>query len=223
MRIGDLARRGGVSLPTVRYYLRAGLLPAGRATAANQAEYGDRHLHRLNVLFVLLDVGGMSVAGARAVLEAIEDSTVSPYGLLALAGRAGATSRLRVLAPADHQAVRDDLSGTLAAHGMSAGPDARPLDRLTDAYAAARRLGFAELEDALDRYAGAASRLVDWDVVVTEAIAARLAGPATGDRAGEVREALVVTAVLARVVQEALCDLAREQRLPGAISPRPMP
>ncbi len=46
MRISELSRRSGVSIPTIKYYLRDGLLPAGRATAANQADYDEDHLRR---------------------------------------------------------------------------------------------------------------------------------------------------------------------------------
>ena len=37
MRISELARRSGLPVATVKYYLREGLLPAGEPTAATQA------------------------------------------------------------------------------------------------------------------------------------------------------------------------------------------
>ncbi|WP_079051275.1 MerR family DNA-binding transcriptional regulator [Streptomyces curacoi] len=37
MKISELSRRSGVSIPTIKYYLRDGLLPHGQATATNQA------------------------------------------------------------------------------------------------------------------------------------------------------------------------------------------
>ena len=41
MRIAELSSRSGTSIPTIKYYLREGLLPAGEATGRNQADYGD--------------------------------------------------------------------------------------------------------------------------------------------------------------------------------------
>lgn len=222
MRIGDLTRRSGVPLPTIRYYLRAGLLPAGVATATNQAEYDERHLHRLGLLFVLLDIGGMSVAGARAVLSAMEDRDVPLRDLLAVVAGAGATSRLRGLGGAEHDVMRAEVSDVLTAHGITSAPGSRPLDRLIDAYAAARRLELTELATALDRYATAAARLVECDVAVSRAVSARIADPASVQEV-ELREATVVMAVLARVIQEALCDLVRQERLPEAVTSRPGP
>jgi DNA-binding transcriptional MerR regulator len=39
MRIAELSRRSGVSVPTIKYYLREGLLPPGERTSPNQALY----------------------------------------------------------------------------------------------------------------------------------------------------------------------------------------
>ncbi|MFN3574453.1 MAG: MerR family transcriptional regulator [Phenylobacterium sp.] len=51
MTIGDLARRTGAKVETVRYYEKAGLLPAPARTAGNYRAYEPEHLARLN--FVL--------------------------------------------------------------------------------------------------------------------------------------------------------------------------
>lgn len=74
MRISALAERGGVPLPTVKYYLREGLLPAGTRTAATQAQYDERHLERLRLVRALLDVGSLSIATARGVLRAMDQN-----------------------------------------------------------------------------------------------------------------------------------------------------
>ena len=42
--MGELSRRSGVPIPTIKFYLREGLLPPGVATAANQADYDEEHL-----------------------------------------------------------------------------------------------------------------------------------------------------------------------------------
>lgn len=51
MTIGDLARRTGAKVETVRYYEKAGLLPAPARTAGNYRAYEPAHLARLS--FVL--------------------------------------------------------------------------------------------------------------------------------------------------------------------------
>ncbi|GGK76458.1 MerR family transcriptional regulator [Mangrovihabitans endophyticus] len=214
MRIGELARRSGVPLPTVKFYLRIGLLPTGDSTAANQAEYGDWHLRRLRLLLAFLDVGGMSVAGARAVLAAVDDTDVPLRELLRLVRNASPSSRLRGLAGAEDRMLRDRLLAATAAGGRDASAD-RSWDRVTDACAAARQLDVAELEATLGEYAEAANRSADGDVAAIRAFAARV-----GDRVRptEMREAVVLVAVLGAALQEALGDLARQDRLPGAVA-----
>ncbi|MBR7833828.1 MerR family transcriptional regulator, partial [Actinospica durhamensis] len=73
MRIGELSAASGVPLPTVKYYLREGLLPAGERTARNQADYGPEHLARLRLIRSLVEVGRLSVTDTRRVLAAADD------------------------------------------------------------------------------------------------------------------------------------------------------
>ena len=47
-RIGDLAKKAGVKVVTIRYYEQAGLLPVCKRTACNYRVYTQEHLQRLN-------------------------------------------------------------------------------------------------------------------------------------------------------------------------------
>jgi DNA-binding transcriptional MerR regulator len=85
MRISELSRRSGVSVTTIKYYLREGLLPPGRQTAATQAEYDDQHLRRLRLIRALTGVRGLSVSTTREVLDALAEHTGDMHRLLGLA------------------------------------------------------------------------------------------------------------------------------------------
>ncbi|MDX3801879.1 MerR family transcriptional regulator [Streptomyces sp. AK04-3B] len=85
MRISELSRRSGVSVTTIKYYLREGLLPPGRQTAATQAEYDDQHLRRLRLIRALTGVRGLSVSTTREVLDALAEHTGDTHRLLGLA------------------------------------------------------------------------------------------------------------------------------------------
>lgn len=74
MRISELSRHTGVSVASIKFYVREGLLPNGVATAANQAEYGDEHVRRLRLIRALMEVGGLSVARVRTVLGVVDDT-----------------------------------------------------------------------------------------------------------------------------------------------------
>ncbi|MGI5375519.1 MerR family transcriptional regulator [Streptomyces sp. CA-251387] len=84
MRISELSRRSGVPNATIKYYLREGLLPPGRATAATQAEYDESHLKRLRLIRALVGVRGLSVAAAKHVLDTISENQTDTHHVLGL-------------------------------------------------------------------------------------------------------------------------------------------
>src|ERR1041384_6672744 len=82
MRVGELSKRSGVPVPTIKYYLREGLLPAGVLTSPNQAHYDDEHLRRLRLVRALMEVGGLSIATVREVLTAVDTRDESLHNKL---------------------------------------------------------------------------------------------------------------------------------------------
>lgn len=88
MKISNLSRQSGVSVATIKFYLREGLLPPGMATARNQAVYDETHLERLRLIKVLTGVGMMSLAAVREVLAAVDSNCLSPPDLARVVNRA---------------------------------------------------------------------------------------------------------------------------------------
>lgn len=84
MRISELSARTGVTVPTIKYYLREGLLPEGERTSPTQAAYGDQHVQRLRVIRALL-ASGVSIAETRRVVDALDDPPANPNLLLGTA------------------------------------------------------------------------------------------------------------------------------------------
>ncbi|MFI1093062.1 MerR family transcriptional regulator [Streptomyces sp. NPDC020917] len=76
MRLAELSERSGVSTATIKYYLREGLLPAGRRISATQADYDDAHLRRLRLVRALIQIGRVPVATARQVLAYVDDDSL---------------------------------------------------------------------------------------------------------------------------------------------------
>lgn len=73
MRISELSDQSGVSIPTIKYYIRAGLLPRGERTATNQATYGPAHLGRLRLIRTLREVADLPIATIADVVAALEE------------------------------------------------------------------------------------------------------------------------------------------------------
>jgi DNA-binding transcriptional MerR regulator len=73
VRISELSRNSGVPVPTIKFYLREGLLHEGIRTSATQAQYDESHQARLRLIRALVGPGGCSIATAHRVIEAIEN------------------------------------------------------------------------------------------------------------------------------------------------------
>ncbi len=108
MRLADLSERSGVSLATIKYYLREGLLPPGRRVNTTQAEYDESHLRRLRLVRALIQVGRIPVATAREVLAHIDDDS------LGLTIRLGAAIWALPQCPEPAPASEDDPSDATA-------------------------------------------------------------------------------------------------------------
>ncbi|MDT7789402.1 MAG: hypothetical protein QOF58_7821 [Pseudonocardiales bacterium] len=151
MRVGELSKRSGVPVATIKYYLREGLLPAGVLTSPNQAHYDDEHLRRLRLVRALVDVGGLSIAAVREVLTAVDtrdDSLHNKLGKVQEAITQPGSAELDPLAVEDVQAffVRQgetecaDVTESNVTHALAA------------ALSAARSVGHDHFRDLLDPY-----------------------------------------------------------------------
>jgi Cd(II)/Pb(II)-responsive transcriptional regulator len=85
MRIGELAKRTGTDVETVRYYERSGLLDEPVRSAAGYREYQEEHQERLQFIRhcrslqmsladirVLLDIKGNPTAGCERVNDLLD-------------------------------------------------------------------------------------------------------------------------------------------------------
>ena len=57
LSIGELGRRAGAKVETIRYYERIGLLPAPARTEGNYRAYGEAELNRLSFIRRARDLG----------------------------------------------------------------------------------------------------------------------------------------------------------------------
>ncbi|WP_371680321.1 MerR family transcriptional regulator [Streptomyces sp. NBC_01276] len=163
MRIGELSARTGVPVPTIKYYVREGLLPAGELSSPNQASYGDAHERRLRLVRGLLEVGGLSLAAIREVLAAVDDTERPVHKLLG-----AVTDRLVPEhggeADAETVLARERVARLIEARGWRASPDCPAGEALAAALAALARAGHAGFAGVLDTYAEAAAQVAGADL-----------------------------------------------------------
>jgi DNA-binding transcriptional MerR regulator len=92
MQVSELAATTGVPVATIKYYLREGLLPAGRKVSERLSDYDDSHVRRLGLLRVLREIGDVPVDRLRAIVAAAEDETSTVHEMFAAAADALAPS-----------------------------------------------------------------------------------------------------------------------------------
>ncbi|MFC5060640.1 MerR family transcriptional regulator [Actinomycetospora atypica] len=203
MRVGELSRRSGVSVASIKYYLREGLLPAGERTGPNQADYGDAHLRRLRMIRALLDVGHLSVVATRDVLAAVDDPEVPLFEAL---GRASGTTTATP-EPADGPdeawtAAERTLAEHVDAHGWQVSDQNPAWDTAVGVLATYARLGDDDLAGQLDLYMRVMEEVAESEVA---AVVDR------GDRARTV-EGVVVGTVLGDTLLAAVRRLAQQHQ-----------
>ncbi|TJZ59248.1 MerR family transcriptional regulator [Streptomyces piniterrae] len=162
MRIGELSRATGVAIPTIKYYVREGLLPAGRLTSPNQASYDDSHVRRLRLIRGLMDVGGLSVSAVREVLAAVDTPDESVHKVLGAAQLA--ITPPPAVTPDGMEAARSKVAELIRQRGWRVEMENPAVEALAVALATFRGIGRGEFEEIMDDYADACERVAGADL-----------------------------------------------------------
>ncbi|OLT16545.1 hypothetical protein BJF78_14095 [Pseudonocardia sp. CNS-139] len=201
MRMAELSGRTGVPIPTIKFYLREGLLPPGERTSPNQAQYGEEHARRLKLIRALVDVGGLSIVASRAVLGYLDALDAGSLETLGKVQYAVSRRRERDVEPDEAWlAAEQQVADLLERHDWTIRGDNPARTSLAEVIATLLRLGQDDVLGLLDRYAEAAHALAAAEV---DAVWRR---PSVEDRA----EGVVMFAVLADALLASLRRLAQE-------------
>ncbi|MFE3786242.1 MerR family transcriptional regulator [Streptomyces goshikiensis] len=208
MKISELSRRTGVPVASIKYFLRQELLPAGRATAATLAEYGDEHVQRLRLIKALTALGGLSIAATRNVLAAIDQADSSEGALGAVSYALPVPVAAQSAAGDEEEAEADTTAGAEVAELLAAldwqAPGTSPhVQGLTTALMELRRLDARYAPGELAAYARLAESVARLDLE-------RAAG--VDDPVALAERAVIVFAICAPVF-ELLRRLAQEDQV----------
>lgn len=157
LKISELSLKTEVPLATIKFYLRKGLLPAGQRSGPNQAVYGEAHVRRLRLIRTMRDVGGLSIATIRDILQHVDEA--SDTSVLAHVTDAIADHPGPVIAPAlaqgpGRRAVEHEVTDLLTRLGWDIRPASRVRARLVDALMALRATVEPDLPiDVFEHYA----------------------------------------------------------------------
>ncbi|WP_434739740.1 MerR family transcriptional regulator [Micromonospora sp. SH-82] len=151
---------------TIKFYLREGLLPPGRLTSRNQAQYDEKHLRRLWLIRAFTTIGQLDLSSVQVLLSAIADDQLPVPELYGVVNRA--------MFPEDTAVGQDpsrdrselaqahsDVDGLLDDLGWRVPFGVPGRQTLAEVLAAMRRLGCGCGADYFLAYGRAAEQLTD--------------------------------------------------------------
>lgn len=164
MKISELSERSGVPLPTIKFYIREGVLPAGLRTARNQADYSEEHLERLMLVRALRDDAGLPVATIASALQAADrlDEEFVGAAIDALRRPSGAVVDEK---SREFERARDDVMKLARGMGWDLDRDAIAVRDAAKAWSVVLR-SYPPLEgtDVLKPYAEVAERIAHYEI-----------------------------------------------------------
>jgi DNA-binding transcriptional MerR regulator len=164
MRIAELSRRSGVPVPTIKYYVREGLLAPGELTSPNQAQYDEGHTRRLKLIRALVDVGDLSIAETRDVLATIDSPGKTLHERMGKAQGAVTPSPAGEVDEESLALASQQVEELVRRRGWQVKPASPAWQLLVHVLATFHVLGQDELAGLLDDYADAAERLAEVEV-----------------------------------------------------------
>ncbi|WP_117213243.1 MerR family transcriptional regulator [Allorhizocola rhizosphaerae] len=159
MRIAELSRRSGIPVPTIKYYLREGLLPPGELSSRNQASYDEGHIRRLRLVRALLEIGRLPIATIKSVLSELDTPEPNLHHAM---GRALRGSIASEPGPEGDREVET----LIERRGWSVSPEAPARRAVADVIAAMHQLGWDSMLAQIDGYAEIADRAARLDMEV---------------------------------------------------------
>ncbi|MEU4605252.1 MerR family transcriptional regulator [Kribbella sp. NPDC023972] len=200
MRIGELSRAVGVPVPTIKYYLREGLLPQGELSSPNQASYCEAHLRRLRLIRALVELAQVPVAQVKEILEALDSDAVPLHEQIGRAHRALTPTRKQAASDEARAAATAQVTDLLTRRGWAVEPTAPALATLIETVAALRTLGQDNLVSFLDAYAEAVERFTELEI---DAVS-------THPTRDQLAESVVIGTILGETLISSLRLLAQE-------------
>ncbi|NUW39804.1 MerR family transcriptional regulator [Nonomuraea rhodomycinica] len=165
MRMAELSTDTGVPVPTIKYYLREGLLPPGRPVGRNQADYGPEHVRRLKLVRALAEYGGLSIAAIGELVRHLDDPEISDNNLLGL-GQLMVTARQEPLPGPHVERARRALDELCARRGWKDMSEHPAYATLVGVMASLEDLGHEAMLASLPEYAEAAELIAEADMRV---------------------------------------------------------
>lgn len=189
MWMAELAARSGLSVPTIKYYLREGLLHPGEVAGATRTRYDESHVRRLRLVRALTEVAGLRLDTVRQVLAGIDGAGSWHEAVGSAHTRLGGVTG-EWLPPSEAALARVDA--LLARQEWQLAPGHPQAVLLARALDATEGLGHPVSDNLLDLYAAAIRPIAAYEVTSVR------------ESAGQDVDRSVEAAVIGTLLQEPL-------------------
>jgi DNA-binding transcriptional MerR regulator len=157
MLMSELSVRSDTPVPTLKFYLREGLLHPGEALSQTRSAYDESHVTRVGVIRALTETVGLSVRQTRGVLTVLDTPGPSLYDAFGAA--------LAHLPPVVPEADDYPRARAVIEHlGWEYEPRHVAVRQLEQALAAAESLGVPLDDERLAAYAPHVRAIAEFDV-----------------------------------------------------------
>ncbi|MBO1756193.1 MerR family transcriptional regulator [Allobranchiibius sp. CTAmp26] len=210
MKISELARRTDVPVPTLKFYLRDGLLHPGQSLNRTQASYDDSHVERTRLVRALTESAGLDLAAVRAVLAVLEQQPADWTQFLGQVQLASNSPHEQDDRPDDASDAWSQQAHELMAElGWRIDPGSPLITRLAGQLRAAEQGGVRRMPDSLRRWAESARLAAQADLATVP-----------DDPVGALRQVVVGTALIDPVLAT-LRRLAQQHEAVTSLSAPP--
>lgn len=157
MQLKELSQVSGVSVASIKFYLREELLKPGDPGTANRAEYTQEHLDRLELIRLLRHVVGLGLDKIKTLTAAVDNPEVDVLNLLGLAQ--ATVLGLPAEAVPDHRWTTELMTG---GSWLDAPSPAR--NSLSELFGQMEEIGMAPDSTVLSAYAAAVDQVAALDI-----------------------------------------------------------
>lgn len=164
--MSELSRRSGVPVPTIKYYLREGLLPPGEAVGATRAVYDESHVRRLRLVRALVTIAGLGLDRVREVLAAVDSAHEEDAALMRAVGAAHMQLSSPPPSPPSDES-RDRVAALVRRKRWRTAVDGSHAVALAAALDTAAAAGQPMSDETLEVYAQAAADVARRDLATT--------------------------------------------------------
>lgn len=150
--IQELSRESGVSVASIKFYLREALLAPGDPSRPGRAYYDGGHLRRLALIRALRDVAGLSIDVIRRALAAVDAAGADTVDVISPAIDALATPRDAPPVDVELRRARKDVTTLFERAELDVRATAGSRETIARTIASLRRVGAEISIDDLERY-----------------------------------------------------------------------